>query len=146
MNKNSFPNLDTFSSTHKPYWITSAHKTDYPALSEDINNVDVAIIGGGIVGITSAFLLKRSGLKVAIIEANKLAHGTTGHTTAKITSQHNLIYNNIKTKMGEEKARQYAEANESAIHFIANLVKEKNIDCDFSFRPAYVYTQSDKYI
>jgi len=145
MNKENSTNLDVFSSTHDPYWIISTSKTDYPPLNEDIN-VDVAIIGGGIVGITSAFLLKRKGLKVAILEANKIAHGTTGHTTAKITSQHNLIYDKTKRKMGDEKARQYAEANESAIHFIANLVKEKNIDCDFSWRPAYVYTQSDEYI
>ncbi len=145
MNKENSSNLDIFSSTHEPYWSTSTSKIDYPALSENIN-VDVAIIGGGIVGITSAFLLKRKGLKVAIIEADKITHGTTGHTTAKITSQHNLIYHKIKRKIGEEKARQYAEANESAIHFIANLVKEKNIDCDFCWRPAYVYTQSDEYI
>ena len=96
--------------------------------------------------LPSAFLLKRKGLKVAIIEANKIAQGTTGHTTAKITSQHDLIYHKIKSKIGEEKSRQYAEANESAIHFIANLVKEKNIDCDFCWSPAYVYTQSDEYI
>ncbi|WP_034869637.1 FAD-dependent oxidoreductase [Clostridium lundense] len=145
MNNENLPNLDVFSSTHKPYWIISSSTTDYPILDHDIN-VDVAIIGGGIVGITSAFLLKRKGLKVAIIEANKIAHGTTGHTTAKITSQHDLIYDNMLKKIGEEKARQYAEANESAIHFIANLVKEKNIDCDFSWRPAYIYTQSDEYI
>ena len=145
MNNENLSNLDVFSSTHEPYWISSASTIDYPILSDDIN-VDVAIIGGGIVGITSAFLLKRKGLKVAIIEANKIAHGTTGHTTAKITSQHNLIYDKIIRKMGEEKARQYAEANQAAIHFIANLVKEKNIDCDFCWRSAYVYTQSDEYI
>lgn len=138
-------NLDVFSSIREPYWIASTNKTDYPALKEDIK-VDVAIVGGGIVGITTALLLKNKGLKVAILEANKIAHGTTGHTTAKITSQHSLIYNKIISKFGEEKARQYAEANESAIHFIANLVKEKNIDCDFSFRPAYVYTQSEDYV
>jgi glycine/D-amino acid oxidase-like deaminating enzyme/nitrite reductase/ring-hydroxylating ferredoxin subunit len=138
-------NLDVFTSIREPYWIASANKTDYPALKEDIS-VDVAIVGGGMVGITSALLLKDKGLKVAVLEANKIAHGTTGHTTAKITSQHGLIYNKIISKFGEEKAKQYAEANESAIHFIANLVKEKNIDCDFSFRPAYVYTQSDDYI
>lgn len=138
-------NLDVFSSIHEPYWISSVEKKDYPDLKEDVN-VDVAIIGGGIVGITSAFLLKNKGLKVAILEANKIMHGTTGHTTAKITSQHNLIYSNLINKFGEEKARQYAEANEKAIHFIEGLVKEKNIDCDFCSRPAYVYTQSDDYI
>jgi glycine/D-amino acid oxidase-like deaminating enzyme/nitrite reductase/ring-hydroxylating ferredoxin subunit len=144
MNK-SLDNINVFSSVHEPYWITSTSKTDYPILNQDVN-VDVAIIGGGMVGITSAFLLKRKGLRIAVIEANSIVHGTTGHTTAKITSQHNLIYDKLKDTMGEEKAAQYAEANESAIHFIANLVKEKNIDCDFSWRPAYVYTQSEEYI
>jgi glycine/D-amino acid oxidase-like deaminating enzyme/nitrite reductase/ring-hydroxylating ferredoxin subunit len=138
-------NLDIFSSVHESYWIDSVEKNDYPALTENID-IDVAIIGGGIVGITTAFLLKKKGLKVAILEANRIMHGTTGHTTAKITSQHNLIYNNLITKFGEEKARQYAEANEKAIHFIANLVQEKNIECDFCWRPAYVFTQSDHYI
>lgn len=138
-------NIDVFSCIHEPYWINSTESKDYPALKEDID-VDVAIVGGGIAGITSAFLLKAKGLKVAILEANKIMHGATGHTTAKITSQHNLIYNNLISKFGEEKGRQYAEANEKAIHFIANLVKEKNIDCDFSWNPAFVYTQSEKYI
>lgn len=138
-------NLDVFSSIHEPYWIASTNKENYPVLKEDIS-VDVAIVGGGIVGITAAFLLKGQGLKVAIIEANKIAHGTTGHTTAKITSQHGLIYKKIISKFGEDKARQYAEANESAIHFIADLVKEKSIDCDFCFKPAYIYTQSEEYI
>ncbi|MFL0268469.1 FAD-dependent oxidoreductase [Candidatus Clostridium radicumherbarum] len=143
--ENSNNNLDVLSCIHEPYWLASTQKKDYPALKEDIN-VDVAIVGGGIVGITSAFLLKAKGLKVAILEANKIMHGATGHTTAKITSQHNLIYNKLITKFGEEKARQYAEANEKAIHFIANLVKEKNIDCDFSWSHAFVYTQSEEYI
>jgi glycine/D-amino acid oxidase-like deaminating enzyme/nitrite reductase/ring-hydroxylating ferredoxin subunit len=138
-------NLDIFSSIHEPYWIESANKTEYPTLTEDIS-VDVAIVGGGIVGITCALLLKNKGLKVAILEANRIAHGTTGHTTAKITSQHGLIYKKIISKFGKEKAGQYAQANESAIHFISNLVKEKKIDCDFCWKPSYVYTQSEDYI
>jgi glycine/D-amino acid oxidase-like deaminating enzyme/nitrite reductase/ring-hydroxylating ferredoxin subunit len=145
MEDSTLNNLDVFSSIHEPYWITSTDKTDYPALKEDIK-VDVAIIGGGIVGITSAFLLKNKGLKVAVLEADRIAHGTTGHTTAKITSQHGLIYKKIISKFGEEKARQYADANEAAIHFIENLVREKNIDCDFCQRSAFVYTQSEDYV
>lgn len=127
------------------FWIASTPSTDYSSLNEDIR-VDVAVVGGGIVGITSAYLLKKEGLKVALIEADRILKGTTGHTTAKVTSQHSLIYNRIKTQMGEEKAKQYADANESAISFIEQLIKEKNIDCDFIHKPAYVYTQSDKYI
>ncbi|MCB2290758.1 FAD-dependent oxidoreductase [Clostridium sp. CS001] len=138
-------NLDVFSSIHEPYWIASTKKEDYPALEEDID-VDVAIVGGGIVGITTAFLLKEKGLKVAIIEANKITHGTSGYTTAKITSQHGLIYKKIISKFGEEKARQYADANESSIDFIADLARKKGIDCDFCYKSAYIYTQSEDYI
>lgn len=138
-------NMNALSSLHKPYWIASTSKTNYPTLNQDLN-VDVVIIGGGMVGITSAFLLREKGLRVAILEANSIAHGTSGHTTAKITSQHNLIYDRLRKTMGQDKAAEYAEANETAIYFIANLVKEKNIDCDFGIRPAYVYTQAAEYI
>jgi glycine/D-amino acid oxidase-like deaminating enzyme/nitrite reductase/ring-hydroxylating ferredoxin subunit len=128
-----------------PYWISSTASTDYPTLNEDID-VDVAIIGGGIVGISTAHLLTRSGLRVALIEADRILQGTTGHTTAKITSQHGLIYAKLKQQIGEELTRQYAEANQHAIQHIAHIIEENQIDCDFEWRPAYVYTQSDEYI
>ncbi len=137
--------MNIFSSTHEPYWIASTDKADYPKLTSDIK-VDVAIVGGGITGITTAFLLKNKGLKVAVLEAGIIARGTTGHTTAKITSQHGFKYNSLITKFGMEKAKQYADANEASIHFIDQLVKERNIDCDFCWRPAYVYTQSEDYV
>ncbi|KXG77683.1 FAD-dependent oxidoreductase [Thermotalea metallivorans] len=127
------------------YWITSTPQTDYPFLQEDVA-VDVAIVGGGMVGITAAWLLKKDGLKVAVIEADRIIQGTTGYTTAKITSQHTLIYDKLKNQQGEEKARQYAKANETAIRFIADLIQEKQIDCDFSWQPSYVYTQSEQYV
>jgi len=128
-----------------PYWIATTPNTEYPTLEEDIK-VDVAIVGGGIVGITTALFLKKAGLKVAIIEAGKIAKGTIGHTTAKITSQHDLIYDYIKIQYGIEKAKQYADSNEWAIHKIADLIKENRIECDFSWKPAYIYTNSDKYV
>lgn len=145
MKHKSNKNQDVSAVNPQSYWLASTEKTSYPALTEDIK-VDVAIVGGGIVGITTALLLMQEGLKVAVLEADSILQGTTGHTTAKITSQHDLIYSKIKQEMGEEKAKQYADANESAIQLIAKLVKEKNIDCDFSWQPAYVYTQSDTYI
>jgi glycine/D-amino acid oxidase-like deaminating enzyme/nitrite reductase/ring-hydroxylating ferredoxin subunit len=127
------------------YWIASTDKTDYPTLKEDIT-VDVAIVGGGLVGITTAFLLKKEGLKVAVLEADHICQGTTGHTTAKLTSQHDLIYDKLKNQLGDELAQQYADANETAIQTVADIVKEYNIDCDFSWQFAYVYTQSDQYV
>ena len=144
MSNRKFVN-EIFNTPPKSYWIDSTAETNYPALDKNIN-VDIAIIGGGIVGITAAYLLQKEGFKVAVIEANKIAHGTSAHTTAKITSQHGLIYNNLKKQMGEDKAKQYAEANESAIRFIENTVKENNIDCDFSLKSAYIYTKDNNYI
>lgn len=127
------------------YWMSSTEKTDYSGLTEDIS-VDVAVIGGGITGITCAYLLKKEGLRVAIIEADRIVQGTTGHTTAKITSQHNLIYKKIVDQMGTEMAQQYADANESAIRAIEGIVNEHQIECDFMPQSAFVYTQQDKYV
>lgn len=145
MENNMLNNQDVFKSIHEPYWIASSESPDYPQLNENIS-VDVAIIGGGLVGLTCGYLLKQKGLKIAVLDAGKIAHGTTGHTTAKITSQHDLIYENLISNFGREKAQQYASANEYAIHFIAKLVEEENINCDFMWLPAYVYTQSDNYV
>lgn len=127
------------------YWIASTEQTQYPKLSEDVD-VDVAVVGGGIAGITSAWLLKQEGHRVALVESSKILRGTTGHTTAKITSQHDLIYDQLIKLLGREKSQQYADANEAAISFIANIVESKKIDCDFSRQSAYVYTQQDQLI
>lgn len=73
------------------YWIATTPTTNFPQLAGDID-VDVAIIGGGMVGITAARLLKDASLSVAVIEARKVGQEVTGKSTAKITSQHNLVY------------------------------------------------------
>ena len=129
------------------YWLSSAKNIlpEYPALSEDIKT-DVLVIGGGIAGVTSAYLLKKEGLSVAVLEADRIAGGTTGHTTAKITSQHQLIYHRIMKQMGEEFAKQYADANETAIKEMKNLIDEQKIDCDFVSQPAFVFTEKDDMI
>ncbi|HWP96556.1 MAG TPA: FAD-dependent oxidoreductase [Syntrophomonadaceae bacterium] len=137
--------INEFSDVPSPYWIASTPETNYPVLDKDIE-VDVAIAGGGIAGITSAYLLSKEGMKVAVLEADRILQGTTGHTTAKITSQHSLIYARLLKEMGEELSRQYAEANEAAIHMISKIVDEHDIDCNFVWRPAYLYTQSDDYV
>ncbi|WP_269851969.1 NAD(P)/FAD-dependent oxidoreductase [Methanosarcina horonobensis] len=124
------------------YWVATTPESNYPALSGDIR-VDVAIIGGGIVGITSAFLLKEAGVSVAVIEADRILRGTTGHTTAKITSQHNLIYDSLISELGRGQAKQYADSNQAAIDKIEYIVRSWNIDCDFSYKPAYVYAGSE---
>lgn len=125
------------------YWIDSTGATYYPSLDSDLW-VDVAIVGGGIVGITAATLLKRAGKKVAVIEAKSLAAGVSGHTTAKITSLHRLIYADLIEKLGKDKARLYGESNEAAIALVAKLVEEEQIDCDFSRQSAYTFAELPK--
>jgi glycine/D-amino acid oxidase-like deaminating enzyme/nitrite reductase/ring-hydroxylating ferredoxin subunit len=124
------------------YWLATTPDSSYPVLSGDIR-VDVAIIGGGIVGITSAFLLKQAGVSVALIEADRIIKGVTGYTTAKITSQHDLIYNRLILELGRKKAKQYAESNQSAIEKIEYIVRSWDISCDFAHKPAYIYAGSE---
>ncbi len=134
--------MERFQTPPESYWIASTPETHYPKLDRDIQT-DVAIIGGGIAGITTAYLLSVEGVKTVVLEADRILMGTTGHTTAKITSQHELIYDKIQTHVGKELARQYADANEAAIRLIEKIADEKSIDCDFSHQEAYVYTQQD---
>lgn len=126
------------------YWMATTPESNYPPLSGD-TRVDVAILGGGIVGITTAYLLKEAGvLSVAVIEADRIITGVTGHTTAKVTSQHSLIYDRLISKFGKQQAQQYAESNQAAIEKIASIVSSKDIACDFVRKPAYVYAGSEE--
>lgn len=126
----------------KPYW-REIELPSFEALNEDLS-VDVAVVGAGITGITAAYLLTQEGLKVAILEAGTVLNGTTGHTTAKLTAQHDIIYDELISHFGEEKARQYYESTSSAIEFVERLVNEKGIDCDFSKEDAYVYATTEQ--
>lgn len=125
------------------YWIDSTEETNYQPIKEDLT-VDLTVIGAGIVGITSGLLLQQEGLKVAIVEANKIIQGTSGYTTAKITSQHNLIYDYLINTFGLEKAQLYGEANEKALKFIKSTIENYNLSCDFEILPSYVYTMDEK--
>jgi glycine/D-amino acid oxidase-like deaminating enzyme/nitrite reductase/ring-hydroxylating ferredoxin subunit len=124
-------------------WVASTPRTTYPRLDGSLQ-IDVAIIGAGIAGLTTALLLKRAGMSVAVIESQRVAEGVTGYTTAKVTSQHGLIYRDLVTHFGEEGARIYATSNEAAKEWIADLVESEGIDCDFERRYHCVYTQDDE--
>ena len=86
--------ISLFKNMPESYWLASTESTDYKVLDED-TDVDIAIVGGGMVGILSAYQLEKHGFKVAILEAENIVQSTTAHTTAKLTSQHGLIYNKI---------------------------------------------------
>lgn len=120
-------------------WEKTETLPERSALTEDLS-VDAAVVGGGLAGILTAYYLAKAGLHVVVLERGHIGGGQTGRTTAKITSQHSLIYHNLFEKFGEEKAHQYAEANEQAIEEYSRIIKEEGIDCDFTRCPAYLYT------
>jgi glycine/D-amino acid oxidase-like deaminating enzyme len=120
----------------------TAGDTNYPRLKEDVS-VDVAIIGGGIVGVTTAALLRDSGMDVILVEAKHIGQGVTGNTTAKITSLHHLIYDYLITNFGERNAKLYGEANQEAIDRIRKFVEEYNIDCGFSQTTSYTFAEKE---
>lgn len=126
------------------YWRTNIEFPKFPKLEQDID-VDVVIVGAGITGITSAYLLVNEGLKVAVIESDEVLNGTTGHTTAKITAQHDLIYAEFMHSLGREKAGLYYQANSEALNFIKETVDRHSIECEFSPQDAYIYSTSEKY-
>ncbi len=121
-------------------WMATAPSTDYPPLEEELS-VDVVVLGGGIAGLTTALLLKEAGMTVAVTDARRVAAGVSGHTTAKVTSLHTLIYAKLIKQCGKEQARQYADANQAAIERIEQFVREKKIHCDFTRATAYTYTE-----
>ena len=127
---------------NRSLWLEGAESA-YPRLTNDLD-VDVAVIGAGITGVTAAHLLKQSGKTVALVESNAIGHGATGYTTAKLTVGHSLIYADLVDSFGEETARLYARSNQEAIARVGALVTKHAIDCDFEQASNFVYTESEQ--
>jgi glycine/D-amino acid oxidase-like deaminating enzyme/nitrite reductase/ring-hydroxylating ferredoxin subunit len=129
--------------TSRSLWVDTAEGPPFEPLHGDVE-VDVAVVGGGIVGVATAHRLKAAGRRVAVVEAARLLEGTTGHTTAKLTAGHGLIYTHLERHFGREKARRYAEANEWGIAEVERLAAELGIDCDFERKANVVYTEDER--
>lgn len=124
-------------------WLDTTPETDFPTLERSLR-VDVAIVGGGIAGLTTGLLLQEAGLNVAVIEARSIVTGVTAKTTAKITALHGITYQTLLSTFGHEGAQTYAGANQAAIGKIAALIEKEGIDCDFQRTFACTYAASEK--
>lgn len=122
-------------------WTKTARLPRFDPLRADLKT-DVLIIGGGIAGLLCAYRLFRAGVDCALVEADRLCGGVTENTTAKITSQHGLIYSRLIREFGEERARLYLEANQAALEQYRILCRD--IDCDFREEDAFVYAVDDR--
>ncbi|GAA3765366.1 FAD-dependent oxidoreductase [Microbacterium kribbense] len=122
-------------------WVASTPATDYPALIDDDTVYDLAVVGGGITGIVTAYEALARGLSVVIIEKDRLVEWTTGGTTAKLASQHYLIYDYLIGRHGRNAARAFADANQRGVDRVEQIGRSLGIDSEFARRDAYVYSR-----
>lgn len=122
-------------------WEQTSTQAAFGQLDKDINT-EVLIIGGGMAGILCAYMLQQAGVEYVLVEAETIGGGITKNTTAKITSQHGLLYDLLIRRFGVQKAKQYLDANQAALAEYRKLCRD--IDCDFEEKDAYVYSLDDR--
>ena len=126
------------SERNQSYWMLNEAPVPRPPLDGDAG-ADVAVVGAGLTGLATAHELQRRGLDVVVIEADRVASGSTGFTTAKVTALHGMPYRDLLERHGEARARQYAEANHWAVNRIASLVDvERRAACTYTTDSAKV--------
>lgn len=121
-------------------WLATSEGKRFPSLSEALQ-VPIVIIGGGMTGIHTAYLLAEKGLQVTLVEADQMGYGTSGRSTGKLTPQCGLIYAQIKKKYGWEKLKAFYEANREALKKIEHIITTHKIDCGFEHMPSYLFTE-----
>ena len=130
--------MPTLPPVQESYWLSSTDATAYPALQAD-TEADVAVIGGGIAGLSTAWELTRAGRSVVLLEAGRIAAGVSGYTTAKLSSLHTLIYAHLRGARGPRAARDYARSQQEAVEHVAGICGELGIDAELERTAAYTY-------
>lgn len=123
-------------------WLATAAMPHFRPAAGEIR-ADVVVIGGGVVGLTTALLLADDGADVVLIEGRELGGRTSGHTTGKVTSQHGAIYAELLDRHDRETAQRYATANQAAVDRVADLATTLSIDCELARVSAYLYSTDD---
>ena len=134
--------METFGK-NQSIWQADTEMPERETLHRDIQT-DTVVIGGGLAGILTAYLLGESGVENVVLEADRVGSGQTGNTTAKITLLHGLKYAHVEKVFGEKGARQYAAANAWAVERYRELVRTLGIDCGFEDKPSYLYSVNEE--
>lgn len=118
-------------------WKAAVQMPSFPEQEGDLDT-DVLVVGGGMAGLLCAYRLSQAGVDCMLVEADRICGGVTANTTAKLTSQHGLLYGKLLKKFGRETARKYWEMNESAIAQFRALAE--TVPCDFQTKDHAVYS------
>jgi len=122
----------------RSFWERTAEKFYTSPLIENIS-ADVCVIGAGIAGVTTAYLLVKEGRDVVLIDDGPVGGGMTGRTTAHLVNALDDRYYDIEKMLGEECSRLTAESHTAAIDLVEQIVLEENIDCDFKRVDGYLF-------
>jgi glycine/D-amino acid oxidase-like deaminating enzyme/nitrite reductase/ring-hydroxylating ferredoxin subunit len=120
------------------YWMDSSPMPTYPKLDRD-ETVDVLVVGGGITGLTAAYLLTLGGRSVAVIERARCATIDTGHTTAHLTMVTDTWLRDLVSRFGRDHAQAVWEAGLAAIAQIDTTIRDERLSCDFEWVPGYLH-------
>jgi glycine/D-amino acid oxidase-like deaminating enzyme/nitrite reductase/ring-hydroxylating ferredoxin subunit len=124
-------------------WYENVEIKSFDQLNKN-EKATVCVVGAGITGITTAYLLAKHGVNVVVVERNQIGSATTGHTTAKITAQHDCIYHELISHFGKEQAFQYYKSQEEALTKMEAIISGHEMECHFEKQDAYLYTNEDK--
>jgi glycine/D-amino acid oxidase-like deaminating enzyme/nitrite reductase/ring-hydroxylating ferredoxin subunit len=127
----------------KSIWIDTIQSPSFPSLTSDIET-EIVVVGAGITGITTAYLLAKQGKKVVVLESDKVGSGVTAFSTGHLTASLDADYSFVSSRINKNAARQTAQSMQAAIDRIEQICREENIDCDFVRLSAYQYTEDAK--
>src|SRR2546423_6561290 len=121
----------------RSYWLADCPPETNPPPAT-LPEADVAVVGGGIAGITTAYLLKQAGRTVALVEARRLLDGVTGHTTAKVSAQHGLVYAELRDRFDADTAAGYGASQLAALDWLRKEIGRIGVDCQWADRDSFV--------
>jgi glycine/D-amino acid oxidase-like deaminating enzyme/nitrite reductase/ring-hydroxylating ferredoxin subunit len=124
-------------------WLDGLASSPAPRLDHDVE-ADVCVVGGGIVGVTTAYELQRAGRSVVLLERDRVGAGVTGHSTAKLSSLQGTTYTELSRRFGASGARSYAALNEGAIGYVVDRVGTLGLDVDLRRLPHVLYSWDAK--
>lgn len=133
--------MDEQADTRESYWLQTAPPGDPAPPPSGPFTVDVAVVGAGVAGLSTAWELARRGRSVAVLEADRIAAGVTGHTTAKLSVLHTLVYDRLRRTRGPQAAKLYARSQTEAVRHAAQVAAELGVDCEWEDTAAYTWAE-----